>query len=349
MKSKTAAAGKSGAKHYIELICVGIAGFLAAYMTLPQVGKWASIPVCVICGMIAGFSGLKWLISAGIFGVMTYFTVSFFVGGLTYSVTSALFVAATAIIGGLAAKLIKKRRTVNVIAAIALIAVGCVGHFALFGNPVMSFSASEMIESYVNGTYDDTVHVGGISYDRSLRTFFCTVYGDHDRSVEKAIYCNGKLLNDSFRDYAETALMTDARLELQLALREEFPNGRFTVVSKGISGFPDGIISFSKQYDDISRMSFDIEIPTALSTKDFAALAGSYIYALAERGIQPASLKVRGGDAGKLFLAVKTLPIASGAPVIISYETGNIIADYALTAFAASSPDIDVSIVIAAE
>lgn len=337
MKSKTAVAEKSGVKHYIELICVGIAGFLAAYMTLPQVGKWASLPFCVICGLLAGFTELKWLISAGVFGVMTYFTTSFFVGRLTYSVTSTLFVALAAIIGGLAAKLIKKRRTANIVAAVALIAVGCVGHFALFGNPVMSFSASGMIENYVAETYDDTVHVGGISYDRALRTFFCTVYGENDRSVEKTIYSNGRILKDNFRDYAEKAIMTDARLELQLALRDEFPNGRFTVVSKGISGFPDGVISLSKQYDDISRMSFDIEIPTALETEKFAVLAKNYIYALAERGIRPASLKVRGGNAGKLFLTVKTLPLSFDAPVIVTYETGDIIADYAITEFSSSS------------
>lgn len=337
MKSKTAASVKSGAKYYIELICVGIAGFLAAYMTLPQVGKWASVPFGVICGVLAGFSGIKWLISAGVFGVMTYFTVSFFVGGLTYSVTSTLFVALLAIVGGLAAKLIKKRRTVHIVAAAALIAVSCVGHFMLFGNPVMSFSASDMIENYVSETYDGTVHVSGISYNRTLRTFFCRVYGDHDRSVEKSIYCNGKLINDTFRDYAETALMSDARLELQLALREEFPNGKFTVISKGISAFPDGTISFSSQYDDISRMSFDIEIPTALETKNFAVLAKSYVNALAKRGLCPASLKVRGGDAGKLFLSVEVLPTAFNAPVIISYETGDVIADCALRAFAGSS------------
>ncbi len=337
MKSKTAASVKSGTKYYIDLICVGITGFFAAYMTLPQVGKWASVPFGVICGLLAGFTGLKWLISAGIFGIMTYFTVSFFVGGLTYSATSALFVAVMAITGGLAAKLIKKRRTVHIIAAAVLIAASCVGHFVLFGNPVMSFSASDMIESYVSETYDDTVHVSGISYNRALRTFYCRVYGDHDRSVEKSIYCNGRTINDTFRDYAETSLMSDARLKLQLALREEFPNGKFTVISRGISGFPDGIISFSSQYDDISRMSFDIEIPTALETKKFAALAKNYVDALAEHGFCPASLKVRGGDAGKLFLTVESLPSALNAPVIISYETGDIIADYALRAFAASS------------
>ena len=328
-------------RYYIDLICVVMLGFVAVYMTLPTLGKWASLPVCILCGVAAGFTKLKWLLSAGIFALTSYFVASFFVGGFEYSITTAVFAALSLLAGCLAVKLLKSRGVLQIILAAVLLAAGCFGHFILFGSPLKSFPASEKLNAYINSAYDDTVSVSGMAYNRKNGAFYCNIRPEKNYTAEKTIYCDGDMITDNFRSYAQTELMSDARLKLQLALRDEFPNGKFNVISRSVSTFPENRISFAAQYEDITQMNFDINVTIALRTDDFARLAKSYTLALAGRDIRPASLRLRSGDSGKTFLSAETLPTQYPAPVRITYENGDLIAGYAAHEFASKTQGID--------
>ena len=48
--------------------------------------------------------------------------------------------------------------------------------------------------------------------------------------------------------------------------------------------------------------------------------AGEYIRAVAKAGLRPAHIRVRGGNVGKHFLTVKTLPTSFSAPVSVAFE-----------------------------
>ena len=134
------------------------------------------------------------------------------------------------------------------------------------------------------------------------------------------LYSDGTYVIDNYRARAVNSLMSDARLKVQLALRDAYPNGKFSVVSAGISAFPEGKLDVSEQFSDLSRMSFDINVSTALTLDDFASLAGEYIRAVAKAGLRPAHIRVRGGNVGKHFLTVKTLPTSFSAPVSVAFE-----------------------------
>jgi len=333
MKAKTSAKASVLNNYYVKLALTVILAFAAAYMLLPKGGKWATLPICLVCALAVGAVKIKWLFSAGIFAVTTYILTSFSVGDFSYAVISAVFAAVTALAGCLAVWLFKKRKAIYIVAAAATVIASCILHFMMFGNPVKAFPASAMLDNYVKNTYTDSVTVVGMRFDRKNRLFFSEVYGSNSVSVKKNIYCDGEKITDNYRRYAETSIMTDARQKLQETLREAFPNGKFLVVSRAVSGFPNGVIDVSAQLEDVSYMCFDINVQTALTADDFASLASEYIRALAKSGIHPASVRVRGGDIGVYFLTATALPVDLNVPLKLFYEPDSLIARYTVDQF----------------
>ncbi len=317
--------------YYVKLSLTVIFAFAAAYMMLPKEGKWATLPICLICALAVGTVKIKWLFSAGIFAVTTYILTSFSVGEYIYAVISAAFAALTALAGCLAVWLCKKRKAGYIFAAAVVMIASCLLHFLLFGSPLKAFRASDMLDDYIADTYTDSVTVGGMRYDRKKMIFFVEAHGSNAVTEVRGIYCNGEKITDNYRGYAEISLMADARQKLQNTLREAFPDGKFSVVPKSVSGFPSGVIDVTTQIEDISLMSFDINVTTALTADDFTALGAKYIRVLAANGIHPASVRVRGGDAGEYFLTVKALAVDYPVPVTIAYEPDDAIGRYTVS------------------
>lgn len=307
-------------RYYIGLIAVCVLAFASAYMQLPRGGKWATLPVCIVCAVAVGFTRVKWLFSSIIFAVSAYFVSSFFVGDFEFSVVCAAFSGICCLSGCLAAKLAKSGKALPAVAAVFLMAISCAGHFYLFGSPLSAFPASDRLEAYVSENYTDSVKTNGLRYDRAKRLYFTEIYGTNDVTNICTLYSDGTYVLDNYRTRAVNSLMSDARLKLQLALRDAYPNGKFSVVSAGISAFPEGKLDVSEQFSDLSRMSFDINVSTALTLDDFTSLAGEYIRTVAKAGLNPAHIRVRGGDVGKYFLTVKTLPTAFSVPVSVAFE-----------------------------
>ena len=307
-------------RYYIDLIVVCALAFVSAYMLLPKGGKWATLPFCIVCAVAAGFTRVKWLFSSIIFAISAYFVSSFFVGDFEFSVVCAAFSGVCCLVGCLAAKFTESRKALAAVAAVFLVAIGCAGHFYLFGSPLSAFHASDTLEAYVSENYTDSVKTNGLRYDRAKRLYFTEIYGTNNVTDICTLYSDGTYVIDNYRARAVNSLMSDARLKVQLALRDAYPNGKFSVVSAGISAFPEGKLDVSEQFSDLSRMSFDINVSTALTLDDFASLAGEYIRAVAKAGLRPAHIRVRGGNVGKHFLTVKTLPTSFPAPVSVAFE-----------------------------
>lgn len=307
-------------RYYIDLVAVCVLAFVSAYMLLPKGGKWATLPVCTVCAVAVGFTRVKRLFSAVIFAVSAYFVSSFFVGDFGFSVVCAVFSGICCLVGCLAARLTRSRKALCAVAAVFLVAIGCAAHFFLFGSPLTAFPASDTLEAYVSESYTDSVKTNGLRYDRAKRLYFTEIYGTNDVTNVCTLYSDGTYVIDNYRTRAVNSLMSDARLKIQLALREAYPDGKFTVVPAGISAFPEGKLDVSQQSDDLSRMSFDINVTTALTPDAFASLAGDYIRAVADAGLRPAHIRVRGGDVGQHFLTVKVLPTAFPAPAGVAFE-----------------------------
>lgn len=329
MKAKTSVLNN----YYVKLALTVILAFVAAYMLLPKGGKWVTVPICLVCALAVGAIKIKWLFSAGIFAITAYILTSFSVGDFSYAVISAAFAALTALAGCLAVWLCGKRKAVYTVFAAVTVIASCILHFMLFGNPVKAFPASSMLDDYVADTYTDSTVVDGMRYDLRNGFFYVEAHSTNAVTVKKNIYCDGKRIIDHYRDHTEIALMSDARQKLQGTLREAFPNGKFLVVSKAVSGFPDGLIDASSQLEDVSFMSFDINVQTTLTADDFASLAAEYIRALAKNGIHPASVRVRGGDIGVYFLTATALPVDLDVPIKLFYEPDSLITRYTVEKF----------------
>ena len=310
----------NGIRYYIRLTVICLLAFAAGFSLLPVCGVWACLPFCTVCAAVAAFLKYnKWL-KAALFALMAYILSAFYGVGAERAITAACFAAAVLLICELGVFLFRKKSGLLSAAGIALAVLTLIPHFALFGDPISGFSADKALSDYGETRFDSASVVCSRTYfDSSARVFKADVYGANDVTGVCVLEYRGGRIVDTYSEHAELSLMTDARLTLQLALRERFPNGSFNVVRRAISGYPDGKIDVSAQRSDIKNMYFDVNITTALAKDDFAALCAEYASVLAALPEPPAEAVFYGGSGGEMYHCVRILLTKLPAPARVSY------------------------------
>ncbi len=328
MKTKLKSLAKNS---YFSIILTVALAFLSAYMILPERGKWSTLPICLVCGFAACVFGHKKYVTAGIFAVTSYFVSAFLVAEAEFAAVCAVFSGVTCILCYFSFMLIKSRHFAPVLFALLLTCAGLFAQFSLFGSPVKAFSAEALIKDYFEDRYDESVILDSFRFDRKANKFYFEVYGENDVTQVKTIYSDGKSIQDNYLAYAEQSVMSDMRLKLQTALREQFPYDKFIVVSRPSGVFDGKTAGVNSKLTSAKHLSFDINllsVSPSVSGEDLAVLAGKYINAVVDSGIEVGSLRIRGGQHGKMVLSL-TAPLIKNAPYIqIKYEPDDPFAKY---------------------
>lgn len=298
---------------YIKQISVCLLAFGGAGLILPECGIWSSFPFLAAAAVLAALIGCsKWL-NLAFFGIFGYLLYSFFGSSFKQSLLAAALCLLASAVGLISVNLLKKKRIITIAFAVLILAAQVAVHIYFFGDPVTALRSDSLLSSYAYSRFDtDAVTVGKTYFDRDSRLFRTDVYGNSDITEIRPIYCVNDRVVDSYTPYAELSLMSDKRLELQLLLREHYPDSRFTVAPGFISGYPDATVSPADTTDYSGRMHFSLFIPTEMSDASFVSLCHEYMNVIRQSGAGIRSVTYYGGKAGvyyrKLTLLNTVLP-----------------------------------------
>lgn len=267
--------------YYARLIAFVLLAFAGTYYTLPQRGLISTLPVYIVAILIAALIRLPVWQKAALFGVFAFtFTTVYY--KVEYALIFTAICIATVLLCSIAFRLMTKKKVLTSIISVLLICVCVLPHPFLFGTFPQGLQADKIIQEYVSKHYtSEGIVVSGTAYDFQTGCFKATVYDVKAPTERYSLSVYNARLTDSFRSFAEKKLMEKRTLEITEALRERFPNDRFSVTPLGISGYPfqDQIsLSDTNNYND--NMRFEIQVPGYLYKADFAKKAEAYYNAL---------------------------------------------------------------------
>jgi len=264
-----------------RLIAAVLLAFAGTYFTLPQRGLVSTLPVYVVAILIAALLRLPVWQKAALFGVFAFiFTTVYY--KTEYALIFALICIVTVLLCSLAFHLMTKKKVLTSIISVLLIFVCVLPHPLLFGTFPQALQADNMIREYVSKHYtSDEIVVSGTAYDFETGCYKATVY-DVKAPIERySLNVYRAKLTDSFKSFSEIKLMEKRTIEITEALRERFPNDRFSVKPLGIVGYPfEDQISLSDPNDYNDNMRFEIQVPGYMFKEDFAKKAEAYYNAL---------------------------------------------------------------------
>lgn len=263
--------------YYVRIILTVLLAFVGTYYTLPQRGLISTLPVYFAAILIMVLIRVPIWQKAFIFGVFAFtFTTVYY--ETVYALAFAGICVLTIILCSAAFNLLKKKKLVSSIISVLLICLCALPHPLLFGNYPEAVQANKKIQEYVAKHYTgEGIVVSGTSYDFLTGSYKATVYDQKAPTEKYSISVYNSRLTDSFVRFSEIKLMEKRALEITSALREQFPNDRFSVVPLEISGYPfEDQISLSDPNNYDENMRFEIHVPGFIYKEEFAKKAEAY-------------------------------------------------------------------------
>lgn len=293
---------KSDFSTYTAIAVTCLLAFAGAYCTLTDNGILSTFMLLIPCAAGAAFVKLDFRIKLAAFVGFGYILNSLYNSTAAQSAVSAIMCGFVITVIHWGIVLLRRKGILYKLTAAALIASSLICHILVFGNPVSAVSSRNSLEAYVNEHYNtDSCRISRVYYNTNEKCFAVDInYKDEVTNVF-TICDKGTYIKDGFGKYTEIQLMKEARLDIQLALREAFPEGRFTVLSDFIGSYPKGLYDKNDKSDYTSAMRFKVIIPSEMPDAEFERLVLSYHAIISKSGLTPFSITYYGGKAGYYF------------------------------------------------
>lgn len=279
-----------------KLILTAFLAFLAAYFALPARGLVSTLPLYVLIILISAAIRISVWQKAALFGIFAFIYTSIeydFIHALGFSALCIL----TVFISSFAFKLFSKKKVFPAILSLILISACTFPHAYFFGNIIKGINANKIINNYVEERYsDEGSFVSHTYYDYKTDSYKADVYDSKAPTEIYSLSVRNIFLHDSYKQYAQKALMNSRMLEITTALREKYPDDNFEVIPIEISGYPfSEQINLSDTTDYNSKMRFKIIVCGLLNKQDFAEKSNGYYDTIMNSGIDFREIVFTGG------------------------------------------------------
>ncbi len=286
---------KADIKYYVNVVLMCLLAFAAGYVTSPPLGKYSSFMLLIPIAAASGFVKANAAAKAVVFAACGYLLNSFYGGGTVRSAVCAVLCALCAAVCHYAAELIAGKKAWSVIAGVLLIMFTAIPHAAALGSPFAASESDAGIFNYISDTYgDEDCTVSGLRYDVLERSFYAEISPRGDVSQKYRVSYEDGSVRDAFRAYVEKSAMAETRAAIVAALRAEYPDGKFEVVSEKTVNVFSGSAG-------PRNMVFSVYISAYVDYAEFARRAGAYASTVRKAGVDFAYLVFYGGRAGEYF------------------------------------------------
>ena len=288
---------KEKLKPFLNPTLCALLGFIGAVCITPFSGVITTLPLLPLCGLAASFLKLNIVIKILVFACCGAVLSAGYSGEPAYIILYAIICGVTVLLCEFAHKMLAKSKTrfwaiLPVAAAVAI-------QTTFGGNIVSYINAKQLSDDYVNANYDGTDEVvDGLEYDFLTQTWRRNIYSLPKPEVIGNIVIGGEYIHDNYVDKVEQKLMEEKRAELASVLRKAFPDGRFTVASEKISGYPEGNVFISDTTDYSDKMVFVVYLGELTDRNGFLKIASAYNEVVMQSSFASSKVIFRGGGLG---------------------------------------------------
>lgn len=290
MKPSTSPAKRKTIPPSLHLLLVALLACAGAVLFRRSMGIWLTLPFFPLCVALAALLSVRFWQRGLLFLSLTSI-LNLVENPLPQDAWQMIGMAALLFaLTELAVWCFRKRRIPMRVGGAVLLAAGLCCNAFLFGNPFSAYRAQKQLQNYIASHYD--TEAGGhtferIRFDSKTRLYTLTARNQIMPTQPGEICLVNGQIRDSYQERLKEQQMYQAAMKLTAALREAFPDDRFTVVRTGIRDYPakGQLYSNADPTNYADNVSYCIQMSGKTTYPKLMEGARQYLNVLCEAGI----------------------------------------------------------------